>query len=94
MGNNRKTRQEYKKENNRLREKNKKLEARESVKYLHKLEKEIRGLRVIIKTHELNLIQKNKKIKELAGKIIQEESFNERLERKNKEMKRSMRVKK
>lgn len=62
------------------------LEARENVKYLHKLEKEIRGLRVIIKTKDLVIIQKNRELVELATKIVSEESFEKRLNRKSKKL--------
>ena len=84
MGKLKPTRQEYKAENTTLKETIKRLEARESIKYLHKLEKTIRGLNVVIKTKDLNILKLNKIISELSTKIVQEESFKERLDRKSK----------
>ena len=88
MGKLKPTRKEYKAENNRLKEKIKRLEARMDVKYLHKLEKKNRDLGLIIKTKELHILDLNKKIVGLRTKIVQEESFSAKLERKNKELKR------
>ena len=86
MGKLKPTREEYKTENTRLKQIIKRLEARMDVKYLHKLEKEIKGLNIIIKTHELNIQQKNRELVELATEIVSEESFQERLNRKNKKL--------
>ena len=79
-------RKELESENIRFMVKIEQLEARMDVKYLHKLEKEIKGLNIIIKTHELNIKQKNRELVELATKIVSEESFQERLNRKNKKL--------
>ena len=85
--------QEQTKEINRLKKTIERLESRTETKYLRKLEKENHRLEVVIKTHERNIEQKNRELVELATKVIQEESFSEKMDRKNKEMKQLLKEK-
>ena len=85
--------QEQTKKINQLKQKIQRLESRTETKYLRKLEKENHRLEVLIKTHEKNIEQKNRELVELATKVIQEESFPAKMDRKNKEMKQLLKEK-
>lgn len=80
------SRKELEEENIRLMVKQEQTEAQMNVKYLRKLEKKIKNLEIINKTHELNIERKNRELVELATKIVSEESFQERLDRKGKKL--------